>query len=101
MCCQKEAFISELAVTILAHCGFVRKPHCAVFNSVLNTIRNRAAVGEKRSQKKTAYHAAFKAFFVHKKFTIFFLRKVPPQLAKSSPPISEKFPPCVLIIMIF
>ena len=65
------------------------------------TIRNRAAVGEKRSQKKSAYHAAFKAFFVHKKFTFFFLRKVPPQLAKSSPPISEKFPPCVLIMVIF
>ena len=36
---SKEPFISELAVTILAHCGFVKKPHCAVFNSILNTIR--------------------------------------------------------------
>ena len=89
MCCQQEAFISEPAVTILAQCGFVRKPHCAVFNSVLNTIRDRAAVGEKWSQKKSAYHAAFKAFFVHKKFTIFFYRIVPPQLPNSSPPITE------------
>ncbi|MBQ1393741.1 MAG: hypothetical protein IIY81_09505, partial [Lachnospiraceae bacterium] len=69
-----ELSLSEVifAVSILAQCGNVIFRICAVFNSILNTIRNRAAVGEKRTQKKTACHASFKLFFVHKKFTIFF-----------------------------
>jgi len=78
------------AVSILAQCGNIIFRICAVFNSILNTIRNRAAVGEKQTQKKAACHAGFKRFFVHKKFTIFFLRTTISALANNHIHISEQ-----------